>query len=268
MRLFQGMRRPMGGFMMDPDEPNRRQQQERNDRKAEADRLRYIRLVQQTNRRMEMMMKTLDEVLQLVYDQRGQIDSLSTLLSLTKHRLEEVIRAGGLTKDQQSKIDQIFDEMGKNASAITKAINANDDDPSNDEKPAESPPVEPALTPTSVSVASSKNPSTAGEEVTFTASVSMASGSGSTTPITGGVSFYADDTAIGTAALDSTGVAAMTGKPPEGEHDITASYSGDTNYAASDSAEFTQVVKSAAATGVDAGAGSAGVDAGAGTSQG
>lgn len=233
MGLFQSIRRPNRGFLVDPGAPDRQRQYERDARKAEADRLRYIRLVQQTNRRLEMMMKTLDEVLQLVADQRGQIDSLAALTGSIKERLAEAL-GGGLSAAQQAKVDQIFDELDKNRSAIVKAINKNDDDPSNDEKPDS--PKEPTLTPTSISVVSSVNPSIENERVTFTASVSGGSG------MTGNVVFYADDKVIGESGLDSTGVAAIGVNPPAGEHDITASYSGDANYAPSESAEFTQVV--------------------------
>lgn len=232
--------RSFGGFMSPTGDDDRQRQQERDARRrAEVERLVYIRLVQQTNRRLEMLMKTMDQVLEEVYVQRGQIESLAALTSGIKEKLNAAINsAGAITPSQQAQIDKVFDELEKNRAAIVKAINANDDDPSNDEKPAESPKA-PALTPTSISVASSKNPSDDGERVTFTASLNGGSG------MTGTVVFYADDKVIGETTPDSTGVVAIGVNPPAGEHDITASYSGDAVYAPSESAEFTQVVNAA-----------------------
>ena len=78
------------------------------------------------------------------------------------------------------------------------------------------------------SVASSKNPSTFGQTVTFTATV--ASGTG--TP-TGTVTFKDGATTLDSSAL-SDGVATLsTASLTAGTHTITAEYLGDTNFAAS-----------------------------------
>ena len=91
-------------------------------------------------------MRTMDEVLQLVYAQRGQIDSLAALTSGIKQRLDEVI-GGALPPAVQAEVDKIFVELDANSAAINKAVRANNDDPSDDE-PA--PVVEPAPEPAPV----------------------------------------------------------------------------------------------------------------------
>ena len=89
----------------------------------------------------------------------------------------------------------------------------------------------PALQATSTSVGSSLNPSTFGQSVTFTATVTaVAPGSG--TP-TGTVTFLDGGSAIGSGML-SGGVATLTiSTLSVGSHTITTSYSGGANYTGS-----------------------------------
>jgi hypothetical protein len=85
---------------------------------------------------------------------------------------------------------------------------------------------------------SSKNPTVFGQAVSFTATVSTTSG----TP-TGTVTFLEGASSLGTAALDSTGAASFTTSSlPVGNHSITASYSGDSNFNAGTSSAFLQIV--------------------------
>lgn len=87
-------------------------------------------------------------------------------------------------------------------------------------------------------VSSSKNPTVFGQAVSFTATVSATSG----TP-TGTVTFLDGATTLGTATLDSTGAGSFTTSSlAVGNHSITASYSGDSNFNASTSSAFTQIV--------------------------
>jgi VCBS repeat-containing protein len=87
-------------------------------------------------------------------------------------------------------------------------------------------------------LASSKDPTVFGQAVTFTATVSAASG----TP-TGNVTFLDGATSMGTATLDSTGATSFTTSAlAVGTHSITASYSGDSNFNANNSSPFTQIV--------------------------
>jgi len=93
----------------------------------------------------------------------------------------------------------------------------------------------------STAVASSLNPSTFGQAVTFTATVKPAT---SGTP-TGTVTFKDGATTLGTGAL-SGGKATLTSSAlAAGSHSITAIYSGDTNFAGSTSPPLTQTVKQA-----------------------
>jgi hypothetical protein len=96
---------------------------------------------------------------------------------------------------------------------------------------------------TTTSIESSANPSTFGESVTFTATVSATSEG---TP-TGTVTFKSGNATLGTGTL-SGGVASLsTSALKVGTSSITAAYSGDANYAVSVSSILSQVVNKAAA---------------------
>jgi hypothetical protein len=94
-----------------------------------------------------------------------------------------------------------------------------------------------------VAVASSQNPSTFGQSVTFTATVS---GSGATP--TGTVSFMDGATTLGTAALASGSATFATAALSPGSHGITVVYNGDTNYLGGTSPALTQTVNQATST--------------------
>jgi hypothetical protein len=100
--------------------------------------------------------------------------------------------------------------------------------------------------PSSVALTSSKNPSTFGDNVIFTATVTAASG----TP-TGTVTFKDGTTTLATVAL-SAGKAAFTASTlAGGTHSITAVYGGSVSYVASTSPVLSQVVnKQATSTAV------------------
>ena len=95
--------------------------------------------------------------------------------------------------------------------------------------------------PTTTSLSSSLNPSNFGNNVTFTANVT-ANAPGSGIP-TGTVTFNEGSTVLGTATLNGSGAASITilSLYP-GSHNITATYSGDTNYIGSTSPILTQIV--------------------------
>jgi Bacterial Ig-like domain (group 3)/FG-GAP-like repeat len=88
------------------------------------------------------------------------------------------------------------------------------------------------LAPTTTTLALSPAAPTAGQSVTFTATVAPSSGSG--TP-TGTVTFLDGATTLGTGSLAS-GTASFTGSLTAGMRSITASYGGDTSFSASVSA--------------------------------
>jgi ELWxxDGT repeat protein len=96
-------------------------------------------------------------------------------------------------------------------------------------------------------VVSLANPSTFGQPVTFTATVSAALPA-SATP-TGPVVFRDGDTTLGIATLTSSGQATFTTSSLSvGSHTITAFYGGDGTFTASTSAALAQTVNPAAST--------------------
>ena len=99
---------------------------------------------------------------------------------------------------------------------------------------------------TSTSVLPAPNPATAGQTVTFSASVSgVAPGAG--TP-TGTVTFYDGAVSIGTGTLGAGGTATMTLAETGGTHDITAQYAGDANFTGSTSSNVVLTVDQAPST--------------------
>lgn len=95
---------------------------------------------------------------------------------------------------------------------------------------------------TTTALASSLNPSSVGDVVTFSATVSVvAPGAGG---LGGSVQFRNGANVIGSATVDSTGVATIQILSlPVGSHDITAAYSGNGVLAASTSSTLTQLVE-------------------------
>src|SRR4029077_18347928 len=89
---------------------------------------------------------------------------------------------------------------------------------------------------TATTLTSSLNPSTFGQAVTLTATVSPSSGP------TGTVQFFDGATPLGTVALSGGTASLTTSTLAVGAHSITAVYSGDTNYAGSTSSALTQTV--------------------------
>jgi hypothetical protein len=92
------------------------------------------------------------------------------------------------------------------------------------------------LTP-SIALVSSVNPTILTSAVTFTASVSAASG----TP-TGSVAFYNGSTRMGSVALAGLSASYTTSNLPVGTNNITAAYSGDNNFSTVTSAPVAELV--------------------------
>ncbi len=103
-------------------------------------------------------------------------------------------------------------------------------------------------------VISGANPSSYGQEVTFTATVN-ATASTSSTP-SGTVTFFDGNTVLGTATLGNAGspnaatwsTGLLLAPLALGGHNISASYSGDSNFLVSTSAPLSQLVNPAATT--------------------
>lgn len=78
---------------------------------------------------LEQVMATLDEVLDAVKAESGQIDSIAMLVA----QLHEQVRgatSGILPADVQEKVDKIFQAAQANKAKLADAINANSDSPS------------------------------------------------------------------------------------------------------------------------------------------
>ena len=97
--------------------------------------------------------------------------------------------------------------------------------------------------PTTTTITSSSNPSSFGQSVTFTATVTP---KGSGTP-TGTVTFSDGATTLGTSALNGGTATVSTAALTVGLHSINASYSGDANFSSS-SASLNQTVNPASTT--------------------
>lgn len=93
---------------------------------------------------------------------------------------------------------------------------------------------------TTVVLGSSLNPAVVGQSVVFTATVNSAA--------TGTVQFLDGSTVIGTGTVSSGVATFATTALAQGTHAISASYSGDTNYASASSAPLTETVNAKTAT--------------------
>ena len=86
---------------------------------------------------------------------------------------------------------------------------------------------------TTTTLVSSANPSTVGQTVTFTATVTVPQGAG---VATGTTSFMEGAVVLGMGILDGSGLATFsTSSLSAGDHSITATYGGDSSFAASTS---------------------------------
>ena len=99
--------------------------------------------------------------------------------------------------------------------------------------------------PTSTSLSSSADPSTAKSNLTFTATVLVTSGTTTsfTGSPTGSVAFYDGAAKLGASALSSSGVSTFATKSlSSGSHNITAVYAGNSDFATSSSTILAQTV--------------------------
>jgi len=97
---------------------------------------------------------------------------------------------------------------------------------------------------TTTTLASGLDPATAGQSVTFTATIQAGAGNSAT----GTVTFLDGSTTLGTAPVNSNSAQFATSSLAPGSHSITAVYSGSTNFAGSTSAALTETVNLISAT--------------------
>jgi uncharacterized protein (TIGR03437 family) len=105
---------------------------------------------------------------------------------------------------------------------------------------------------TSVSLTSNPNPSTAGQSVTLTATVSVSTVvvDPPTVALTGTVDFLDGATLLGRVQVVGGTAALAVAFSTAGTHSLTATYNGDANYPASTSAVYIQTVNPKGGTGV------------------
>jgi Big-like domain-containing protein len=98
---------------------------------------------------------------------------------------------------------------------------------------------------TATGLSSAPNPSSSGQQVTFTATVTSVDFYGVIGPIpTGNVSFKEGNTTIGTGTLDGAGAATFnTSTLSKGKHNVKAVYGATNAFAGSTSAVITHVVQ-------------------------
>jgi hypothetical protein len=96
-----------------------------------------------------------------------------------------------------------------------------------------------------VTLAAAPNPAMAGQAVTLTATLAQ---TGSSVP-TGTITFLNGSASLGQASLNGEGTATLVvPSPSAGSYEVTASYSGDSNYPASVSREISLEIQSATTT--------------------
>jgi len=220
--------------MLDP-QSLRDEEREREQRQMDHERKHWQAEASRTNhilgfivRRLERIMHTLEDTLALVTAQRTVIDSLATLTAGIKKQLDEAL-AGVLTPSQQMRVDAIFDKVQQNTQAVADAVTASDAIGDNI---------------TDTTVTSSNTRSTVGDPVTFTAAVAKHPDAPTDKNPTGSMSFSIDGTEVGSSpvAADGTAQSAAISTLTEGDHPVTATYSGDGVFATSTSQPLTQTV--------------------------
>lgn len=173
-------------------------------------------------------MHTLEDTLALVQAERGDINSLAALTAGIKKQLDDAL-AGVLTPSQQMRVDAIFENIQQNKDAVVAAIKTNDAIGDFE---------------TDTTITSSNTRSNVGDPVTFTAAVATHPDAPADKKATGSISFSIDGTQVGSASVgaDGTAQSSAVSNLTEGDHSVTATYSGDTVFATSTSQPLTQTV--------------------------
>ena len=125
MRLFRGIRRPMGGFMVDPGEQQAEAARAVEDRfSRHIDRKLNIEFGRLT-RRMEFLMAKLQDVLEIVRAQKTKIESINVLMDGMRANIAQLLVNAGADQTTQQLVDQVFEAAMENSSAIDEAITEN-----------------------------------------------------------------------------------------------------------------------------------------------
>lgn len=146
MGRMQSIRRPFGGFMVDPG------MQQAEAARAVGDRIsRHIdrRLdveFGRLTRKVEHLMAKLQDVLDLVAEQRTQIESLNTLADGIRAQVAILLQNANVDQTTQMLVDQVFDRLKENSGALAEAI-AENTPAAPEPAPVEPAPVEPEPAP-------------------------------------------------------------------------------------------------------------------------
>jgi hypothetical protein len=125
MRIFNSIRRPMGGFFIDPGEQQAeaaRAVEERFSR--HIDRQLNIGFGRLT-RKMEYIMANLQEIIDLAAAQRTKIDSLNTLMDGVRAQIAQLLENAGSDQTTKMLVDQVFAKLKENDAALDEAIAEN-----------------------------------------------------------------------------------------------------------------------------------------------
>jgi uncharacterized coiled-coil protein SlyX len=239
----------MGGFM-----PPQQVITERDE--GLADDLRHVeilgRLILRTLHRMEKQMAdqnlTITDILAAAQEQQGEVASMAVLLQKIHDRVNQLV-AGQVDPSTQANINAAFAEIKGNTRALADSITTYTPDATAGQSagtgtdPGTGGTTGPADTgaKTTTTLKTSNAVVNVGDKVTLSAGVSAATGVDK--PITGTVTFATESESVGTATLDSTGVAAYSlDTSVAGDHSFTATYGGDANFASSTSDPVTQSI--------------------------
>jgi uncharacterized protein YoxC len=129
MRLFNSIRRPFGGFMVDPGERQAEAARAVEDRFSHhIDRKLNIEFGRLT-RKMEIFMgnvqERLREVIEVVKSQNSKIDSLNTLMDGMRNEVQRLLTNAGTDDTTMALVDQLFDSAKANSEAIDAALAEN-----------------------------------------------------------------------------------------------------------------------------------------------
>lgn len=261
--VFDSLRRPMGGFMRRPDPPA---PTVIRDEALTATLLRVetlgriiVRRLIKLEKKMADQNVTVDMLLQAVQAQKAPLASMATLLASIHARLNSAL-AGQISPQAQQTLNEAFAELKGNTNAISDAVQTYTPDAQDPNAPPAggtgAGPVtgsgstsggpgtgggapQPAATTTQLT--SSKPQATTADVVRLTATVDAVNPTA--LAITGSVTFGVQGgNDLGSAPLDSTGVAAFTMPPTAGDFDLIATYSGDANFAVSKSSVVEQSI--------------------------
>lgn len=100
-----------------------------------------------TSRRMRKMAHSLDELIDIVKNEKSVVDSLVSLVHGLKDQLAEAIAKEGISPEAQAKIDGIFQAVTENVQEITDAIQTDGPAPTPAPAPVPTPAPEPAPEP-------------------------------------------------------------------------------------------------------------------------